>query len=56
LYNLKKDPHEWHNLAADASHSKIKTQLKKMIPQNRHELVKTAPIRWADVLSGKTKF
>ena len=56
LYNLKKDPQEWHNLAADASYKNIKQQLKKIIPQDRHELVKTAPIRWADVLNGKIKF
>jgi arylsulfatase A-like enzyme len=56
LYNLKDDPEEWHNLAADARHENIKQQLKKMIPQDRHEFVKTAPIRWADVLSGKIKF
>jgi len=56
LYNLKEDPEEWHNLAADASHENIKQQLKKIIPQNRHEFVKTAPIKWADVLSGKIKF
>jgi arylsulfatase A-like enzyme len=56
LYNLKDDPEEWHNLAADASHENIKQQLKKIIPQDRHEFVKTAPIRWADVLNGKIKF
>ena len=56
LYNLKEDPEEWHNLAADASHENIKQQLKKIIPQDRHEFVKTAPIRWEDVLNGKIKF
>jgi len=56
LYDLNKDPHEWNNLAADASYAKVKQRLKKMIPQDRHEFVKTAPIRWADVLNGKIKF
>ncbi len=56
LYNLETDPEEWQNLAEDASYHDIKQQLKAIIPQERHEFVPTAPIRWADVLSGKTKF
>ncbi|MCK4817998.1 sulfatase-like hydrolase/transferase, partial [bacterium] len=56
LYNLKEDPEEWYNLAVKASHGNIKKQLKKIIPQDRHEFVRTAPIRWEDVLNGKIKF
>ena len=56
MYNLKEDPEEWHNLAAEASYQKMQLQLKEMIPRERHELVRTAPIRWEDVLSGKIKF
>jgi arylsulfatase A-like enzyme len=56
LYNLKEDPEEWHNLAATASYENIKQQLKEIIPQDRHEFIRTAPIRWEDVLSGKIKF
>ena len=56
LYNLKEDPEEWYNLAIKASHGNIKKQLKKIIPQDRHEFVRTAPIRWEDVLNGKIKF
>ena len=56
LYNLKEDPEEWYNLADDASYKNIKQQLKEVIPQDRHEFVRTAPIRWEDVLNGKIKF
>ena len=56
LYNLEKDPEEWYNLSNDRSLDSIKQHLKEMIPREKHELVKTDPIRWADVLSGKTKF
>jgi arylsulfatase A-like enzyme len=56
LYNLKEDPEEWHNLAADAAHENIKQQLKQIVPQDRHEFVETAPIRWEDVLNGTIKF
>jgi arylsulfatase A-like enzyme len=56
LYNLEDDPEEWQNLAADSSHDYIKRQLRAHIPTERHELVPTDPIRWADVLSGKIKF
>lgn len=56
LYNLTEDPEEWYNLAGDVSYNIIKKQLKEIIPKERHELVRTDPIRWEDVLSGKIKF
>lgn len=56
LYHLEKDPNEWQNIAGDPSLQDVKAQLKALIPQERHEYVKTAPIRWEDVLSGKIKF
>ncbi len=56
LYNLKEDPEEWYNLAGEASHEYMKQQLREIIPEKRHEFVKTDRIRWADVLSGKIKF
>jgi hypothetical protein len=56
LYNLVEDPEEWTNLALKAAHESVKRRLKEMIPKERHELVPTDPIRWADVLSGKIQF
>jgi arylsulfatase A-like enzyme len=56
LYNLKEDPEEWYNLADSESYSGLKLQLKELIPENRKPLVNTDPIRWQDVLNGKTKF
>ena len=56
LYNLEKDPEEWYNLANDRSYSTIKQQLNEKIPKERHEFVKTDPIRWEDVLNGKITF
>jgi len=56
LYNLDEDPEEWSNLAGDDSYNNIKKQLKEIIPKERHEFVRTDPIRWEDVLSGKIKF
>jgi arylsulfatase A-like enzyme len=56
LYDLDKDNDEWYNLATDTSYDDIKKQLKELIPKNRHEFVKTAPIRWEDVLKGKISF
>jgi len=38
LYNLKEDPEEWHNLAAEKDHKKIKTQLANYIPSNPIDL------------------
>ena len=54
--NLKEDPEEWINLADEASYDVIKQRLKQDIPQDRHEFVRTAPIRWEDVLNGKIIF
>jgi arylsulfatase A-like enzyme len=56
LYDLRKDPEEWTNLAGYASFENVKQQLRELIPLKRHEFVRTDPIRWADVLSGKTTF
>lgn len=32
LYDLRRDPHEWHNLAADAHHARRKSDLAKWLP------------------------
>jgi arylsulfatase A-like enzyme len=56
LYNLNEDPEEWYNLADDNGLQSLKKKLKEYIPKERHEFVKTDPIRWEDVLSGKVKF
>ena len=55
MYNQSTDPEEWNNIAGREESEVIKKKLKGMIPSERHKLVKTGPIRWADVLSGKTK-
>ena len=55
LYNLAKDPEEWQNLASDPQYASQIEALRKHIPKERKEFKKTDPIRWADVLSGKTK-
>lgn len=56
LYNLKNDPEEWHNLANKPEHAETVRQMASFIPDQTKEFVKTRPIRWKDVLSGKTKF
>ncbi len=56
LYNLEADPEEWYNLANQAAHGQIKAELKTQIPSDRKILVKTAPIRWEDVLNGSVKW
>lgn len=56
LYNLKDDPEEWSNLIGMPGYLDIIKELRQYIPTERKELVKTKPIRWADVLSGETKF
>ncbi|MHC4996980.1 MAG: sulfatase [Planctomycetota bacterium] len=56
LYNLAEDPEEWRNLAGDARYTKEIEALRRHIPQERKPYRKTKPIRWADVLSGETKF
>jgi len=56
LYNLKDDPEEWNNLAGKPGYLEIIEELQQYIPTERKELVRTKPIRWADVLSGETKF
>lgn len=55
LYKQTDDPEEWTNLANDQAYQETMLELEAMIPANRHELVKTDHVRWADVLSGKTK-
>mgnify|MGYP006181940387 FL=1 len=55
LYNLAKDPEEWKNLANDPQYAPEIEALRQHIPKQRKEFTKTDPIRWADVLSGKTK-
>ncbi len=56
LYMIDQDIEEWNNLASDISHAKTKLKMKSMIPTDRHELVKTDPIRWEDVLKGTVDF
>ncbi len=56
LYNLEDDPEEWENLANKAEYAEIIKELELYIPKQNKNLVKTKPIRWADVLSGKTNF
>lgn len=56
LYNLKNDPEEWNNLAGKPEYAATLTRMASCIPGKKKEFVKTKPIRWADVLSGKTKF
>lgn len=56
LYNLKEDPNEWYNIAADTSLKNVKQQLRALIPKDIHEYVQTDPLRWEDVLNGKIKF
>ena len=33
LYDIKNDPHEWHNLASDPSHAEHKARLAKWLPK-----------------------
>lgn len=56
LYDLKNDPEEWENSAGKAEYASTIQELKAHIPQERAALVKTKPIRWAEVLSGETQF
>ena len=34
LYNVREDPHEWHNLAADPEYDAIKRRQGKRLPPN----------------------
>lgn len=34
LYNVKEDPHEWNNLAANPEYQSLKTELRKAAPQD----------------------
>jgi arylsulfatase A-like enzyme len=34
LYNSKNDPNEWHNLAGDPAHTKVKENFHQWLPQN----------------------
>ncbi len=54
LYDQDTDPEEWYNLADYKDFEDKKSEMKALIPTVRHELIKTDPIRWEDVLSGKT--
>ncbi len=56
LYDLKADPEEWTNLAEKNGYDRVIEELKQHIPSERKPFVKTKPIRWAEVLSGETKF
>lgn len=56
LYNLKEDPNEWTNRANDATLASRKAEMAAFIPTLRKPLVKTDPLRWEDVLSGKVSF
>lgn len=56
LYNLKSDPEEWQNLAGKSEYIQKINELKRCLPSEKKAFVKTKPILWADVLSGKTKF
>ncbi len=56
LYDLEKDPEEWRNLAGKSEYAEVIQELKQHIPSERKAFVKTKPIRWAEVLSGETKF
>lgn len=56
LYNLEDDPNEWENLANKPESAEILKELDQHIPKYKKNLIETKPIRWADVLSGKTKF
>lgn len=56
LYDLKEDPEEWKNLAEKNGYDRVIEELKQHIPTERKPFVKTKPIRWAEVLSGETKF
>lgn len=56
LYDLKNDPEEWKNLAGESEYAVVIQELKPHIPSERKAFVKTKPIRWAEVLSGETKF
>jgi arylsulfatase A-like enzyme len=55
LYDLKSDPEEWDNLARRPEYADTIIELKGYIPGEKKQLIKTKPILWADVLSGKTK-
>ena len=56
LYDLSADPNEWTNLASNADQAERLAQLAAFIPTERKPFVKTDPLRWADVLSGKVSF
>ncbi len=56
LYDQEKDPEEWNNLAAKPEYAEKIIELKQYIPKEQKPMIKTKPIRWADVLNGKTKF
>ncbi len=50
LYDLKQDPHEWNNLAADASCADVKQKLAAAIPADGHVAHFVRMGRWKAVL------
>jgi len=56
LYDLSSDPNEWTNLAGLAENAERMAKMASFIPTERKPFVKTDPLRWKDVLSGKVSF
>ncbi|MDB4614098.1 sulfatase [bacterium] len=54
LYNLRKDPNEWHNLASDATHSDTKAELQKTAPKSFASPEKKFNLRKDLVIQGDT--
>jgi len=44
LYDERRDPHEWTNLAGDPRHAQVKARMKAMIPKNLAPLGKRGPL------------
>ncbi len=42
LYDHQADPQEWHNLAADRDHARVKAEMARHIPQNPAPFVETS--------------
>jgi arylsulfatase A-like enzyme len=56
LYDLASDPNEWTNLAGTEDQQDRIAEMAAFIPSERKPFVKTASLRWEDVLSGKVSF